>query len=128
MEKRSASKPISATLMVAMSPARPPPTIMMRGFAMNSPVSEERQRRMPAEECRESRQPDSGQRDAEEAEHVTHHALRVHARREAPLAAEQPQAVREVERGAADANNVSGKNERVRQLVRHFVERHVRIF
>src|SRR5512147_1287530 len=79
-EMRLTSWPASASLIVAISPARPPPTTMNFCFAMPAPL-------VPAPVCEESQQrvdPHAGHDDAHGGARVQRETLRVAPGGDAP--------------------------------------------
>src|SRR5262245_38464147 len=96
-ENTSTSWPASASLMIAASPARPPPTTMKRCLATLRPDGDERVKGVQTEE---------GKEDAEAGAGVGRQLLRTRADGDAPMNQESPQAIGEMEAGAEDADGV----------------------
>src|SRR5512132_1758773 len=113
IEKRSTPIPISAARTAVMSPARPPPTMMIRSFsAMRSLQAEGLD--PPDTDIRENEK--DGGRD------VQHAALRLRSDRQPPHDREGPDAVGQMKCGREDAGKVKGVDPRVRDRGLHLAE------
>src|ERR1700675_2292605 len=93
MEKRSTGTPDSATRIAAISPARPPPTIMIFGFFMRAiSLSVGPQRKPCVVQSESDGDSCDCQRDADDSAKVARSGLRTGRHRNAPLAGEIPEA------------------------------------
>src|SRR5882762_7920361 len=107
MENRSTRTPDSATRIAAISPARPPPTMMIFGFlirAVSLRVSP--QRKPGVVKANSDGDACDSQHGTDSSAEITSGALGACSDRDAPLAGEIPKPVAEMEGGGCDAHNV----------------------
>src|SRR5215831_8013175 len=115
-EKTSTSCPASASLMMAASPARPPPTTMKRCLAMS--LSD-------GDECEEGVQPEEREDDADPRAEEGRQPLGAWTDRDSPVNEESPEPVGEMEARAEDADDVEDPRghaeERLVQVAVHVI-------
>src|SRR5437660_2666221 len=132
MENRSTSAPISAILITAASPARPPPTTMILGVAILSHrpsagctrvtrAGNVSARLVLLQRTRAERIQTGKSRSAQHQEKYQAHAqqplLRLVPRRDAPLRAEQPDAIRKMPRSCHQSRHVEQEQPGVHHLI-----------
>src|ERR1700730_7287831 len=107
IENRSTGTPDSATRIAAISPARPPPTIIIFGFLIRGVSLGISPQRKPAVMQAKSYS-DTGNRQsyADSGGEIASGPLRPYTHRDAPLAGEIPKAVAEMEGGRRDSDDV----------------------
>src|ERR1700675_502343 len=122
MEKRSTGVPDSATRIAAISPARPPTTIMILGVLIRAVSLDVRPEREPV--IVKSK----GNRDAHESQNHGNGgsqprscALRARSYRNAPLAGEIPQAISQMKGRRGNADKVKRQVPGIRHCLRHVV-------
>src|SRR5271167_2434813 len=105
MENRSAVTPVSATLMAAISPASPPPTIIIFGCL----IGRSPQRERPVMQCNHNRDANESKAHGNSRAEPTRRALRRDANRNSPLAREIPQPVAQMKRSTGDSDDVKSQ-------------------
>src|SRR5579864_6609257 len=119
MENNSTGTPDSAMRIVAISPARPPPTTMIFGSLMIS-RSQVPVKRLPAEnETRDDGKSHNGEHNCYSGSQPTGGALRSRGDGDAPFAAKIPESVAEMKRSRENADNVKRDEVRIRERVRY---------
>src|SRR6476469_3931628 len=113
MEKRSTGRPISAILIVAASPASPPPTTII--FGMRAPPLE-REAAPRGDDGDDNSQTEGAHGDGDGGRNPLRDALRPLPDGDAPGDQERPEAVTKVETGAEDPRGVEGENPRILQV------------
>src|SRR5713101_9294856 len=120
MENRSTGTPDSATRIAAISPARPPPTMMIFGFLIRGVSLGVCPQREPGVVQAESDgDACDRQHGADKCAEITGGTLRPCGHCNAPLAREIPEAVAQMEGGGRDAHNVKSQIPGICHGVRH---------
>src|SRR5215471_669117 len=96
-ENTSTSCPASASLMMAASPARPPPTTMKRCLAISGPDGDEREQRVQSEQDEDHADPGA---------QIGGQLLRARPDRDPPVDEKPPEPVGEMKARAEDADDV----------------------
>src|SRR6266540_4160351 len=143
IEKRSTPIPLSAARIAVMSPARPPPTMMIRGSLTRTSSTVRREplagvsprflgSRLTAHDSRlrlpsyperlDAPDADIGENEKDGGRDVQHAALRLRSDGQPPHDRERPDAVGQVERGRENAGKVEGVDPRVRDRGLHLAE------
>src|SRR4029077_6199994 len=120
IENKSTGTPDSATRIAAISPARPPPTMMIFGFLIRGVSLGVCPQREPSV-VQPERDGDACDRQhgADNSAKVTSGALRTCGHRNTPLAGEIPEPVAEMEGEGRDAHNVKSQIPGIRHRMRH---------
>src|SRR5690606_30650210 len=126
MENRSTCPPASATLTVAIKPARPPPTTITLSLAKSlNPLAEE----VVADEAGHRPDAEAGHQDEGHRPHVGRHALRARTDGDSPVEEKRPHAVAQMERCRHDADDIQDEIDGVHENVAHqdaeFGDRHI---